>query len=66
MKSFIDNLVVALDKIEDTPKNAAINHSGVVNNWIIIVVFLSIAYLLLLVAFLVRYYIKHGFTIPCL
>ena len=37
MKSFIDNLVVALDKIEDTPKNAAINHSGVVNNWIIIV-----------------------------
>lgn len=65
MKSFIDNLVVARDKIEDTPKNAAINHSGVVNNWIIIV-FLSIAYLLLLVAFLVRYYIKHGFTILCL
>lgn len=66
MKSFIDNLVVARDKIEDTPKNVAISHSGVVNNWLISVVFLSIVYLLLLVAIVVRYYIKHGLAILCL
>lgn len=60
MKGFTDNLVVTREKIEDTPKSVVISDSGVVNDRLIIVVYLSIAYLLLLLAIVVKYHIKHG------
>ena len=36
MKSFVDNLVVTRDEIEDTQKSVVINHSGVINYWLIL------------------------------
>ena len=45
MKSFVDNLVVTRDEIEDTQKSVVINHSGVINYWLITFVLLLIAYL---------------------
>ena len=55
MKSLVDDLVVTRDKIEDTLKSVLTNHNGAINYWLIAVVLLSIAYLLLLVAIIVKY-----------
>ena len=66
MKSLADDVVVTCDEIEDTPERASINLSDGINYWLISVVLLSITYLLLLMAIIVKYYMKLGLTIPCI
>ena len=66
MKSLVDDLVVACDKIEDTPESTVINPSNRINYWLIVVVLLPITYLALLVVMIVKYFMKHGLIIPCL
>lgn len=58
--------VGSCEEIADTPETTWINPGDGMNYWRIAVVLIVIACLLLLVAIVVKYYIKRGLTIPCL
>lgn len=64
MKSLVYGQVITLD--ENTPESASISPSNRINYWPIVVALLAVAYLLLLIARVVRYYLKCGLTIPFL
>lgn len=66
MKSPVNDLVVSCDEIEDTPKSVVINYSGGINYQLITAVLLAITCLLMMVAIIVKYYMKRGLTIPYL
>ena len=63
MKNLVNDLVVTRNETTDTPEIGPINHSNGVNYWLIDVILLAIACLLLLMATVVKYYIKRGLTI---
>ena len=65
MKNLVNDLVVTRNETIDTPEIGPINHSNGVNYWLIDVILLAIACLLLLMATVVKYYIKRGLTISC-
>ena len=66
IKSLLENLVVICDEIVDTPDSASISLRSGINYWLIPVVLLAIAGLLILMAIIINYYMKHELTIPCL
>ena len=60
----MDDLVVTCDETEDTPESTIDNLGDGIDYWLIVQ--LAITYLLLLVNFVVKYYVKHGLIILCL
>ena len=63
MKSLVDDPIVTCDEIVDTPESATVNPSNGINYWIIDFVLSAIAYLLLLMIIVVKYYMKNGLRI---
>ena len=68
MKSLTDDLVFneTPDTPEDTPEGVPINPISEITYWLIAVSLLATECLLLLVAIVVKYYIKCGLIRPCL
>ena len=64
MKSLVDDMLVACNKIVDTPESAPTSPSDVLYYWYIPVVLLAIAVLLLFVAIVVSLYKKPCFLFP--
>ena len=58
MKNLADDL---LDGLVDTPGTTSINPNDKTNYWLIAVVLLAIAWLLLLLVSVVKYYLRRGF-----
>ena len=63
MKSIVDDPIVPCDEIVDTPESGSVNPSNGINYWIIAFVLSAIAYLLLLMIIVVKYYMKNGLRI---
>ena len=77
MKIYVDYSVVTCDGIVDTvrdfsyancttPESEVINPIDGISYWSIAIVLLAIAYLLLLVAMVVKYDMKYKLAMPCL
>ena len=66
LMNHIDDLVVTFDEIKYTLKSESTNRSGRKNYLLIAVVLLAIAFLLLLVAIVIKHFMRHGLKIPCL
>ena len=64
-KSLYDDLAVTCDKTVDTAESAPINPSDSIDYWLIAIL-ISIACLLSFVVIVVKLYMKHALTIPCL
>ena len=62
----VDDVAVTCDKIVDMAESAVNNSNNVIRYWPIAIVLLSIAFLLLLVAIVVKYFVKRKLTISCL
>ena len=63
MKSLANDLINTCDEIVDTPNNIAINLNNGINYWLFTVVLLAIVCLLLLLAIVVKHYMKGGLAI---
>ena len=64
--SLVDDIAVTCDEILNKTESEVINPSNEIRYWLIVTALLSIAYLLLLVAIVVKYCMKCKMTIPCL
>ena len=58
MKSPVGDIVVTADEIADTLKKAPISSNNGINYWLVVVI-LTIEFLLLLVAIVVKHYMKR-------
>ena len=60
-----DDDVVTCDEREHTPESVVINPGNGTNHWLVAIVLLAITCLLLLVAIVVKCYMKRELNIPC-
>ena len=66
MKVLVDDVVPTSDEIKDTAESPSIHPGNRINYWLFTVALSSIAHLLLLMAIIVKYYMKQELTHPFL
>lgn len=66
MKVLVDDLVATCNEIKDTAESPSTHPSNRISYWLFTVALSSIAHLLLLVAIIVKYYMKQELTLPFL